>query len=193
MAGPISGVNFAYDINWLTDGHVFKPVGVKANIIVDEVGGSGGSAKLDQLELTLSARIWNTTFPCDTNIVYCGDQYLRSNLPFPIVSNAPSGCTVDGHWLTDTLIFRPVHPDNAFLPLTPNADHTVFSFSQPIIFMLMVMGLSSHLPVPTGASLRTDAPNLCDQTAIMRGWRSDGQEYPGSMHGTQTKIYPYPG
>ena len=183
-----TGGGFTYDINWLADGHVFKPVGVKANVQVTEICGSGGAARLQSLELTLSARIWNTTTPCDTNILYCGDVSLRSSLPFPIVSNAPNGRKADGTWLTDTLIFKPMDVDNAFLPLTPSQDGTRFECSFPIIFGLMVMGLCDHLPEITGTGKKTTDPHLCDQTAIMRGWWSDGQENPGSMHATQTKL-----
>lgn len=185
------GGGCSYDINWLSDGHVFKTVGVKANIIVHEIGGSGGQAKLQSLELTLSAKIFNTTMPCDTNILYCGDAYLRSSLPFPIQSNCPNGRREDGAWETDTLIFYPTDPTTAFMPLTPNHDGTEFDFSQPIIFMLMVMGLCNHVPTPTATGLHTDAPTICNQTAICRGWFSDGQEM-SSLHGTQTVIHDYP-
>lgn len=185
--GQRTGGGVDFDINWLSDGHIHKVVGVKANVIVKEIGGSGGSAKLQQLELTLSAKKFNTTSPCDTNILYCGDAELRSGLPFPIISNAPNGRTSAGIWLTTTLVFKPVDPDNAYLPLTPNHDGTEFDCSFPIIFSLMVMGLSDHVPVPTGTGLHTDPPDIVNQSAIMRGWFSDGQEQ-SSLHATQTRI-----
>lgn len=187
--GHRTGGGASYDINWQSDGKLFSRVTVVANVIVKEIGGSGGSAKLERLELTLSAKQANTTTPCDTNILYCGDLQMRNHLPFPIFSNAPNGRTVDGIWLTDTLIFMPADPENALLPLTPNHDGTEFYCSFPIVFNLMVMGYSFHEPVPTGTGLHTDPPNICDQTAILRGWFSDGQEI-ASMHSTQTRLLP---
>jgi len=179
------------DVNWLTDGHQFKPVGVKMNVIVKETGGTGGSAKLQQLELTLSAKIFNQPIPCDTNILYCGDAYMRTNLPFKITTNAPDGCTPEGTWLTDILVFKPVDPDAALLPLTPNGDGTEFDCSFQIMFSLMVMAMSQPQSHPGPVGLVTSPTNVCNQTAIMRGWFSNGQEM-SSLHGTQTSLFPYP-
>lgn len=187
--GNRTGGGGSADVNWQSDGKLFNRVTVVLNVIIKEIGGSGGAAKLKQLELTLSAKKYNTTMPCDTNILYCGDLQMRSHLPFPILSNAPNGRTENGIWLTDTLIFRPVDPDTALLPLTPNHDGTEFDCSFPIVFNLMVMGFSNHLPVPADVGMHTDPPTICNQTAILRGWFSDGQEI-ASMHGTQTKLVP---
>lgn len=177
MTTPITGSSGIFDINGLGSWQVGgPPVEVLANILCMEQGGDGGFVTVEALELSLSTMNHFAPLPADTNLIYMGDQYIRTNTPWEIVSTAPQGL-VDGVWCTGMVKFTP--KGDGKLPLARHSPG-VWSCKYSFTFWLLCLAMSDHLE-----------PNRANQYAVYRGLRSDGTEQLPSGMGTQTFLTPW--
>lgn len=192
MSQRITGGGCNFDLNVLVmAAEIGVPFQTKAQLIIDQFGGDPGEATVLQMELYPSVKRKGEMNPNDTNVLYMGDtgKYgIRTNTPWPIVSNRPKGRREDGTWETERIVFRPAII-GAKVPLHPNPNRQgAFQCLYAFTFWSICLGLSQPKPYPGDVGLITLPETKINQTTIMRALGTDGQYEFASMHGTQTDI-----